>query len=154
MTQTLASAHLLTLKLEVAFAAMLSIGETVQGRRRIAPVTGGVFEGERLNGVVLPGADWVINRPDGAMAIDVRIVLKTDDAALIYCSYQGLFKAPPQAMARFNRGEMLGPDEYRLRTVARLETGAERYFWLNDLLVVGVGEQTAQGPIYTLFEIV
>ena len=154
MTQSLATAHLLTLKLEVAFGDMLNIGATVQGRRRIAPVTGGVFAGERLNGVVLPGADWVINRPDGAMAIDVRIVLKTDDAALIYCSYQGVFKAAPEAMERFNRGEMLGQDEYRLRTVASFETGTERYLWLNDLLVVGVGQQTAKGPIYTLFEIV
>ena len=154
MTQSLATAHLLKLKLEVAFGDMLNIGATVQGRRRIAPVTGGVFAGERLNGVVLPGADWVINRPDGAMAIDVRIVLKTDGAALIYCSYQGVFKAAPEAMERFNRGEMLGQDEYRLRAVASFETGTERYLWLNDLLVVGVGQQRAKGPIYTLFEIV
>ena len=150
----LASAPLLTLKLDVAFGAMLSIGTTVHGRRRIAPITGGSFEGERLRGEVLPGgADWVINRPDGAMAIDVRIALRTDDGAAIYCSYQGLFKAAPEVMARFGRGELLEPGEFRLRTVVRFETGAEPYAWLNDLLAIGVGRQTAQGPIYDVFEV-
>ena len=152
--ERLPSQHLLTLKLDVAFDAMLNIGTTVQGRRRIAPILGGSFEGERLRGTVLPGgADWVINRPDGAMAIDVRIALRTDDEALIYCTYQGLFRAEAEAMARFNRGELLAETDYRLRTLARFEAGAERYRWLNDMIVVGMGRQTAQGPIYTLYEV-
>ncbi|MBA3810390.1 MAG: DUF3237 domain-containing protein [Caulobacteraceae bacterium] len=144
----------MTLRLDVAFAAMLKIGATVHGKRRIAPIIGGRFEGDRLRGKVLPGgADWVINRPDGPMAIDVRITLETDDEALIYVTYQGLFKAGPEAMARFNRGEPLDEADYVLRTVVRFETGAEPYRWLNDLLAIGVGENTAQGPAYTIFEV-
>jgi len=151
---TLASRHLLTLNLKVAFDAMLNIGKTVHGRRRIAPILGGAFEGERLNGQVLPGgADWVINRPDGAMAIDVRIALQSQDGALIYCSYQGVFKAAAEVMARFNRGEQLNQAEFVLRTQVRFETGAEAYLWLNDLLAIGVGGQTPAGPVYTIFEI-
>lgn len=150
----LASRHLLTLELQVAFDSMLNIGKTVLGRRRIAPILGGSFEGDRLRGQVLPGgADWVINRPDGAMAIDVRISLKTHDDALIYCTYQGVFKAGPEVMARFNRGELLDESEFRLRTHVRFETGAETYLWLNDLLAIGIGQQTADGPIYTIFEV-
>jgi hypothetical protein len=150
----LKTAHLITLRLDVAFDAMLRIGTTVLGRRRIAPILGGEFSGARLRGVVLPGgADWVINRPDGAMAIDVRIALRTDDEALIYLTYQGLFKAGAEAMARFNRGERLAEDEYRLRTIARFETGAPPYDWLNDLLAIGVGTQTSQGPVYQIFEV-
>lgn len=151
---TLASRPLLTLKLNVAFDAMLNIGKTVHGRRRIAPITGGTFVGDRLNGQVLPGgADWVINRPDGAMAIDVRIALRTEDDASIYCTYQGVFKATAEVMARFNRGEMLGENEFVLRTLVRFETGSEAYLWMNDLLAIGVGQQTPEGPVYTVFEI-
>jgi hypothetical protein len=154
IVEPLKSAHLITLNLDVAFDAMLKIGTTVLGRRRIAPILGGRFSGARLNGVVLPGgADWVINRPDGAMAIDVRIALRTDDEALIYLTYQGLFKAEPEVMARFNRGERLADDEYRLRTIARFETGAPAYAWLNDLLAIGVGSQTPEGPVYRIFEV-
>ena len=151
---TLRSRHLLTLRLDVAFAAMLNIGITHRGRRRVAPILGGKFEGERLNGTVLPGgADWVINRPDGPMVIDVRVTLQTEDKALIYLTYQGVFRAVPEVMQRFGRGELLDEGEYSLLTTAHFETGTAAYTWLNDLTVVGVGKQTAAGPIYVLHEI-
>lgn len=150
----LPSRHLTTLTLNVGFSAMTNIGQTPQGRRRIAPILGGSFEGERLSGLVQPGgADWVVNRPDGTMVIDVRITLVTHDGAPIYCAYQGLFRAEGEAMARFNRGEQLREDEYRLRTLTRLESGASAYAWLNDLLAIGVGRQTVNGPVYEIFEI-
>jgi hypothetical protein len=151
---TLSADHLLTLRLDVAFDAMIGIGATPQGRRRIAPIRGGRFEGARLAGDVLPGgADWVINRPDGVMVIDVRVALRTDDGAHIYLTYQGRFKAEAKAMARFNRGERLADADYSLRVVARFETGAEAYQWLNDVIAVGVGRQTDEGPVYEIFEI-
>lgn len=150
----LKTTHLTTLMLDVDFAGMLDIGVSAQGRRRIAPILGGRFEGERLSGQVLPGgADWVINRPDGAMAIDVRITLQAEDKALIYCAYQGLFRAEPAAMKRFNRGELLAEEDYRLRTLVRFETGHYGYRWLNDTIAIGVGRQTAQGPIYRIHEV-
>lgn len=150
----LQSRPLTTLHLDVGFNAVTSIGVTPQGRRRIAPILGGRFEGERLRGVVQPGgADWVVNRPDGAMVIDVRITLLTHDGVPVYCTYQGLFRAEADAMARFNRGEQLQEDEYRLRTVTRFESGAAPYAWLNDVLAVGVGRQTVNGPVYEIFEI-
>lgn len=145
--------HLFTLTLDVDFAVMTSIGKTPAGWRRIAPITGGSFSGERLRGTVLPGADWVINRPDGVMMIDVRLVLQTDDGALIYLTYQGRFLAEAEAMARFSRGALLDPSEYSLATVARLECGDERYTWLNNVIAVATGEQTRTGPVYELFEI-
>lgn len=149
----LAHKHLITLTLNVDFRAMLVIGKTPAGLRRIAPVTGGTFSGERLNGSVLPGADWVINRPDGVIVIDVRLVLKTDDDALIYLTYQGRFLAEPEPMGRFAKGEMLDRSEYSLALTAKFECGDERYTWLNTAIAVGTGEQTFAGPIYTIFEI-
>lgn len=145
--------HLLTLTLSVDFAAMLNIGQTPAGLRRIAPVTGGTFAGDRLNGTVLPGADWLINRPDGVMVIDVRLVLTTDDGALIYLTYQGRFLAEPEAMTRFAKGALLTPDEYSLAMTAKFECGDERYRWLNTVVAAGTGTQTLSEPVYSLFEI-
>lgn len=145
--------HLITLKLNVDFAAMQMIGKTPAGLRRIAPVVGGTFSGERLNGVVLPGADWVINRPDGVMVIDVRLTLKADDGALIYLSYQGRFLADAEAMARFAKGAVLNASEYSLAIRATFESGDERHAWLNNVIAVGTGEQTPGGPVYEIFEI-
>jgi len=145
--------HLLTLSLTVDFAGMISIGQTPAGMRRIAPVSGGNFVGERLSGSVRPGADWVINRADGVMIIDVRLVLETTDGALIYLTYQGRFLAKPEVMARFATGALLDPADYSLAITARFECGSPAYSWLNDVIAVGTGEQTAQGPIYQIFAI-
>jgi len=150
---SLQNTPLLTLTLTVDFRGMTTIGETPAGLRRIAPVTGGTFTGDRLSGTVIGGADWVINRADGVMVIDVRLTLKTDDGALVYLTYQGRFLAEPEVMARFAKGAVLDPSEYSLAVVARLESGDARYRWLNDAIVVGTGEQTASGPVYSLFTV-
>lgn len=154
MTQ-LQHRHLITLSLTVDFAGMLSIGQTPAGLRRIAPVTGGIFTGERLNGIVLPGGnDWLVNRPDGVMVIDVRLTLQTDDSALVYLTYQGRFLAQSDAaMARFAKGTPLEPHEYSLAMSAKFECGDEHYAWLNNVVAVGTGERTAAGPVYSIFEI-
>ena len=146
-------AHLLTMQLTVDYAGIKVIGPTPAGLRRIAPVTGGTFSGERLRGTVLGGADWLINRADAVMVIDVRLTLETDNGALIYLAYQGRFLAEPEVMARFAKGAQLQPHEFSLAMTAKFECGDPRYSWLNNAVVVGTGEQTPTGPIYTLFEV-
>ncbi len=143
---------LATLSLTVDFAAVVAIGATRAGHRGIAPVTGGRCEGERLKASVRPGHDWFVGRADG-LAIDVRLTLDSDDGATLYLTYTGAMRAAPDAMARFRRGELLAAAEYDLQVVARFECGDPRYAWLNDALVVGIGEQTPGGPVYHLFEI-
>jgi hypothetical protein len=145
--------HLLTLTLDVDFGGMIAVGPTPAGLRRIAPVTGGTFSGERLSGTVRPGADWVLNRADGVMVIDVRLVLDTPDGATIYLTYQGRFLAAPEAMARFAKGALLGPDEYSLAISAKFECGHPNHIWLNNVVAVGTGTQTVRGPVYQIFSI-
>lgn len=145
--------HLLTLTLDVDFASMTTIGQTPAGLRRIAPVTGGTFSGERLSGTVRNGADWVLNRADGVMVIDVRLVLDTPDGAAIYLTYQGRFLASSEAMTRFAKGALLAPDEYSLAISAKFECGHPDYAWLNNVVAVGTGEQTRTGPIYQIFAV-
>ena len=90
---------LMTLEMDVAAAQSRQIGQTADGRRVIAPIIGGSFEGPRLRGTVLPGgADWVRIRPDGAMSIDVRLTLETDDGVPIYVTYQGRLLASPEML--------------------------------------------------------
>lgn len=150
---TLPHRHLTTLTLDVDFAGVVAIGATAAGHRGIAPVRGGRFVGERLSGEVVPGHDWFVTRADGTLVIDVRLTLTTDDGAMVYLTYQGTMRADPAAMARFRKGELLAPGDYALQITARFECGDVRYAWLNDLLAVGIGEQTMQGPIYRIFEI-
>ena len=146
--------HLTTLSLDVDLAGIVAIGDTPSGRRIVAPVKGGSFAGERLSGTVLPGgADWVIRRADGNSTIDVRLTLRTDDGATLGLTYTGRFLGAAGSMQRFVAGQPIDASAFSLQTVARVETGDTRYAWLNDAIIIGVGEQTASGPAYQLFDV-
>ena len=151
--EKLPNRHLTTLTLEVDFPKIVPIGPIPAGLRGIAPVAGGRFEGERLRGSVRPGHDWFVTRPDGSLLIDVRLTLETDDGAVLYLTYQGTMRGTAEAMGRFRKGEQLQPQDYQLHIAARAECGDPRYAWLNDAILVGIGEQTPRGPVYSLFEV-
>ena len=77
------------------------VGATPGAFRRVGVITGGLFEGERLSGEVLEGgSDWQTVRSDGATTLNVRIVLKTNDDALIGMTYSGIRSGPPDILAR------------------------------------------------------
>ena len=129
------------------------IGPTPGYVRRIGAVFGGIFEGERLSGEVLDsGNDWQTVRGD-AVTLDVRLVLKTDDEAMIGMIYRGIRAGPPEVLARIDRGEAVDPTTYYFRIASFFETAAPKYDWLNRLLAIGIGHRTADGPIYSLFEL-
>ena len=67
------------------------VGPTPQGMRQIFIVKGGTVEGPRIKGKALPGGgDWALIRSDGAIQLDIRATVQTDDGALIYLTYGGL----------------------------------------------------------------
>jgi hypothetical protein len=130
------------------------VGAAPGVNRRIGVVPSGTFEGERLSGTVLDGgADWQSVRSDGSVALDVRLVLKTQDDALIAMSYRGLRHGPPEIMARLARGEAVDPAEYYFRIAPMFETAAPQYAWLNNVQAIGTGHRAASGPIYSVFEV-
>ena len=143
---------LFTLKLEVR--PLTTVGDTPTTLRRIGVIYGGRFEGERLSGEVLDGgSDWQSVRSDGSTMLDVRLVLKTDDGALIAVNYKGLRHGPPEIIARIGRGEEVDPASYYFRISPMFETASEKYAWLNGILAVGIGHRFADGPVYNLFEL-
>jgi hypothetical protein len=131
------------------------VGATPHGRRRIIPVAGGEFSGDRLRGTVLPhaGSDWLLERGDGAFQQDARFVLETDDGAIIAMSYRGVRHASAEVAARIARGEPVEPTDYYLRTAPFFETAAERYDWINRILAIGVGRRIPDGVSYDVFEV-
>jgi hypothetical protein len=130
------------------------VGATPGHDRRIGEITGGRFEGPRMRGRVLSGgSDWQSLRRDGATTLDVRLVLQTDDDALIAMTYRGLRHGPPAVLERLARGESVQPSEYYMRATAFYETAAERYDWLNRVASVACGHRVAGGAIYQVFEI-
>ncbi|HET9120730.1 MAG TPA: DUF3237 domain-containing protein [Solirubrobacterales bacterium] len=144
----------LLMTLQVTVAAPQRIGPVPHGTRVTAPISDGRFEGPRLRGRVLPGGgDWTLLRGDGVLELDLRLTLETDDGALIHMTSFGLRHGPPEVIAALGRGERVDPSAYYFRTVPRFETGDGRYAFLNRLLAVSSGDRRAEGPIYTIEEI-
>ena len=150
--KSLRSRPLFVMRLDVK--PLQSVGATPGGFRRVGVVPGGIFEGERLSGVVLDGAsDWQTVRNDGATTLNVRLVLKTNDDALICMTYRGYRHGPADVMARLGKGEAVDPASYYFRTNPLFETAAEKYDWINRIVAVGIGHRRADGPIYSIFEV-
>jgi hypothetical protein len=149
----LSSRHLFTLAIELH--PIHDLGHTPLGHRRIVPVSGGQFLGERLHGNILPhaGSDLLLTRADGAFQQDVRLALQTDDGALILMTYRGVRHSSPEVAARIARGESVPATDYYLRTSPWFETAAPKYDWLNRIVAVGVGQRLPNGASYEVFEI-
>jgi len=141
-------------RFNVDVAAPIEVGATSAGNRSVANITGGSFDGDRLNGTIYnSGADWILVDATGMGKVDVRIVLETDDGATIYVSYQGylgLNEAFGQAIATRGSTEF---GDLHLLTQLRFETGDERYQWLNSALAVGEGRVVSGGIEYQVFEL-
>jgi len=136
MSLPINSRPLMVLRLETS--ATQDIGSTPQGALTIFPVTGGSFEGERLRGKVLAGGgDWVMAHSNGTLTVDLRVTLETDDKSLIHMTFTGV------------RDDA----NHYFRTVARFETAAPKYAFLNRLLAVGIGEIRPEGPVHIIEEI-
>jgi len=144
----------LLMKLGVTVEGAQKIGAVPHGTRVTAPISGGRFEGPRLRGRVLPGGgDWTLLRTDGVLELDLRLTLETDDGALIHMTSFGLRHGPPDVIAALGRGEHVDPSAYYFRTTPRFETCHPRYGFLNRLLAVSSGDRRAEGPIYTIDEL-
>jgi Protein of unknown function (DUF3237) len=143
---------LLAVRLDVR--APMPVIATPGAGRRIGVVTGGSFDGERLSGLVMDGgSDWQTLKADGSVALDVRLILKTSDDAFVAMTYRGVRHAAPEVLARVDRGEVVDPSEIYFRTIVQFETAAPRYDWLNHVVAVGVGQRRADGPVYSVFEV-
>lgn len=131
--KTLTLDHLCSVHLDIGTPTFLQNGPL--GSKVIAPITGGTFAGERVQGTIVAnsGADWVSIGPNGEMRLDVRFTMLTHDGASIYVSYNGVLA------------------NGRALSAPLFETGDERYTWLNSVQGVGAGSASAGSVDYEFY---
>jgi hypothetical protein len=80
--------------------------------------------------------------------VDTRYLIATAPDALgrqpahIMVRTEGWRTGPPEVLTRLLdpvEGDKVSPDEYRFRIFIRLETGDERYRWVNEAMWIGSG---------------
>ena len=128
-------------------------GQTPNAFRRIGVIQGGSFAGDRVSGEVVTGNDWQSVRTDSCIKLDVRLVLKTTDGALIVMTYQCLRAGPPDVIEKLDQGEAVDPTSYYFRMNPIFETSSTKYDWMNRIIAAGVGHRLPDGPLYSIFEI-
>jgi len=99
---------------------------------------GGWVKGPKISGkFVSPGADWLRIMPSGALRLDVRGLIQTDDNAYIFISYNGIIQHSKESAERLGKGELLTTKDipYFIATPT-LQTSSEKYAWLNNVQLV------------------
>ena len=129
--------HLFTVRFDTAPPAVAV--DCPPGTRVLVNVTGGEFNGPRIRGTATAGSDWVVLRPNGDMAIDVRAQLTADDGTTILMTYAGL--------ARTGADGALS-----IRTTPRFEAPAGGpHDWLNSVVAVATGTMAEGSVTYDVY---
>lgn len=132
---------------------LVSLGRGPLGERRVVSILGGTFEGPRMRGEVLPGADWQLARADGVLDIDARYALKEQGGGIVRVVSQGYRYAAPDVLAALARGDDVDPATYFFRTVMRFETGASSLDWLNRTIAIATAERKARRVLLEAYRV-
>lgn len=127
-------------EIRVDVSADLRIGRGADELLTFTPITGGTVDGPLLRGEVLAGGgDWAVER-SGTAQLEARYLLRADDGAVIDILNRGYFRATPEVLVRYERGEEVAesdPGVY-FRTAPVFQTDAPKHRWLADHQFVGL----------------
>ncbi len=132
-----------TLTIQTDPDGLFMLGETSAGRRIIQELKAVSFEGDRLRGSMTgkSAADWLTVDAAGHVTLDIRVLLLTDDGAHVFVTLDGRAYWP-----------QLGKGSIYSR--ATLESGDEKYAWVNHLPLVSKGEIVNGAVAHELFQLV
>ena len=85
------------------------------------------------------GGDWLLVGPDGMGRLDARAQIETHDNAVLDLTYEGVIEMNERVQTALAEGAETAYEDQYFRTTPRLETGDERYAWVNQTVLVGQG---------------
>ena len=131
--------HLCDLAVDVGVP--VDVGHSPLGQRRVVSILGGSVSG-RIAGRVLPGgADFQLIHGATLARLEARYVLELDDGARLFVQNYALRVASAEVTARLLRGEPVDPNDVYFRGQVNIETGDERWSWLNERQFLCVGQR-------------
>lgn len=137
--------HFATLSIRTDPNGLYMLGATSAGTRIIQELLEVELTGDRVRGHMIgnSGADWLAIGSDGEVTLDIRVLIETNDGARVYVHLDG----------RANWAEQLGRGA--IYSTARLESGDDRYSWVNQLRLVSKGSVGEGGVVaHELFELI
>jgi uncharacterized protein DUF3237 len=111
-------------------------------------------KGPNIAGEILPGrGDWLLTGSDGIGRVEARVMIRTDDNALISFTAGGLIRLPPDGFRRLAAGERLPVGETYARTTPKFETSAERYGRISTVVTIGYNLLSPDHVDYRVYKV-
>jgi hypothetical protein len=115
------------MQLYVTLEPQYTVGEVPHGKRVVIPITGGIFEGPKLKGKIIPGgADYQYQKTDGkSMRTELEAIysIQTDDGVYIHVRNCGVLHASADGFYFFTAPKFEAPED-------------SPYAWLNNAIFV------------------
>jgi hypothetical protein len=97
-----------------------------------------------VSGTIAWGGDWALAREDDLELLDLRLLIRTDDGAVIEAPYQGMFAPGPRSFRQLisekpRLGSEQKPFEGTVFLAPCFRSDDARYRWLNGRQCVGLG---------------
>ena len=125
-------------EVEACLALPVPVGRGSWGTRIIFPVEGGTVKGPGIHGKLSAfGSDWGLIRQDNCFELDVRILMETDDGALIHTYYEGIIDMSEEQVDTFLGGAI--PEGLNIYVTPRFETSHDKYQWMTRIQAAGLG---------------
>jgi len=117
---------------DVTLSAAIERGKTVEGQRRIIPITGGTVRGPKIRGELVSGGyDWNLSRSDGVGSVEAAYYMKTEDGVLIRIMNVGVGSGGPPST------DEVSGEAFFMFTHPSFEAPVGKYDWINRGMYVG-----------------
>ncbi|OQE17978.1 hypothetical protein PENSTE_c019G07896 [Penicillium steckii] len=149
----------LDFRMSIKMNPKVGVGASIWGHREWVSYIGGQWAGRWGKGIVLPGGqDTQVVTKDSTTNIRANYLLQTADepAAFIIIKAEGWLTGAKDVLEKVNDSQMadgVNPGSYKYRLNLGMETGDERYTFLNTLMWIGSGCRRGQEVIFDAFRV-
>ncbi|KAL6245205.1 hypothetical protein RBB50_007980 [Rhinocladiella similis] len=149
----------LDFRMSVKVNPKISVGTGLFGHRDWVSIVGGQWAGRWGKGIIIPGGqDNQLVVKDLATRIDAKYLLQTNDEppAYITATSKGWRTGPKEVLESLNdpaEADTIPASQYKFRISIELETGDERYAFLNNCLWMGSGCKRTDEIIFDAYRV-
>ncbi|KAJ5439066.1 uncharacterized protein N7458_010064 [Penicillium daleae] len=149
----------LDFRMSIKMNPKVTVGQSIWGGREWVSFLGGQWAGRWGKGIVLPGGqDTQIVTKDYTTNLRASYMLQTADEppAYVIVRAEGWLTGAKDVLEKVNDTAMadgINPSSYKYRINLSMETGDERYTFLNTLMWVGSGCRRGQEVIFDAFRV-
>ncbi|RMZ86071.1 hypothetical protein DV737_g161, partial [Chaetothyriales sp. CBS 132003] len=149
----------LDFRMSIKLNPRVAVGPGLLGQRHWVSFVGGQWAGRWGKGIVIPGGqDSQLVLKDLATRMDANYLLQTQDdpPAYIKVKSQGWRTGAREVLEKLADpavADTTPPTQYKFRIVVELESGDERYSFLNTGMWVGSGARRGSEVIYDAYRI-